>query len=124
MKNKIEIIVLGLLIIAGFVYLSPKTPAVASVSQGSEYIATTTQTMASSDTLNTGVGTFGSVVITGANTGVMTVYDGTTTAVTNNVLASFPASTVAGTYTFDVRYIKGLLITITGNAATSTITYR
>lgn len=127
MKNKLAIF--GILTVALFVFVALKTsePAIASVSQGSEYIATTTQGINSNMLLNTGFGTFGSVVITGLNTGTLTVYDSASTTITaasSTVLASFPASAPVGTYTFDVRYTKGLVIVPTGTQATSTVTYR
>ena len=113
----------------------------ASVSETSEYMATTTAANSSygaittSRAVKTGTGTFGSFVITGANTGIINFYDATTTNVslrTGNaasstiLIASFPASVAAGTYTFDVRFTNGLLVSIEGTAlaATSTITYR
>lgn len=108
--------------------------AQASVSLGNDYIATSTRlaitgvAMASPQLIATGNGTFGSVTIEGAGTGVMNIYDGTTTSnhtdSATTTLASFPASTAAGTYTFDVRYVRGIVVEIIGSAATSTITYR
>lgn len=126
MKTKIGIIGL-LVLIAGLLLsleLNGSKQVVGSVSQGSEYNSTTTIGMTTNDNIAVGYGTFGSIIITGLNTGVLTVYDGTSTVNTNTVLASFPASTPVGTYTFDSRYYKGLLVAFTGIAPTSTITYR
>ena len=113
-----------------------------SVSVTDEYQATST---AASDVyggftgdavVKTGQGTFGSLVITGANTGVLNIYDATTTVVgaggraaskaTSTILiASFPASTAAGVYTFDVAFKDGLLFDlISGSMPTTTVTYR
>ena len=125
-----------------FVYLLSASQRVdASVSVSNEYIATSTAantlygaTITSTKLIKTGTGTFGSFVITGANTGIINFYDATTTNVslrTNNVatssilLASFPASTAAGTYTFDAALNNGLLIDLpSGNMATGTVMYR
>jgi hypothetical protein len=113
----------------------------ASVPETQEYTATTTAangvfgtTITGTKLIRTGSGALGSFVITGANTGVVNFYDATTTnvslrtgsvATSSILLASFPASTVAGTYTLDVRYSTGLLIDVpTGTVATSTVTYR
>ena len=84
--------------------------------------------------IRTGPGIFGSVIITGANTGVVNIYDATTTDVnkrTGNtatstiLLASLPGSLVAGTYTFDVSFGTGLLVDVwSGSMPTSTITWK
>ena len=106
---------------------------VGSVSRFSEYTSTTTKTfngtsLATPSVLVLGPGTLGSITITGANTGVINIYDGTST-VTNKqtgttTLATIPASTVAGTYTFDSLFTNGLVIEEIGLVPTSTITYR
>lgn len=106
----------------------------ASTIIGGEYQSTITRRMPAGTAitnltvLKSGAGTLGSVVITGAGTGVLTLYDATST-VTNTewattTLATFPASTAAGTYTFDVIFRKGLLIDYSGTVGTTTITYR
>lgn len=111
----------------------PQSAFFGSVPLGGEYHSTTTRTVAgialtSPTVLNTGPGALGSVVITGAGTGVINVYDGTTTTSHSDsattTIATIPASAAAGTYTFDALYYKGLIIEIVGSAATSTITYR
>lgn len=119
-----------------FVSNYPPKQALGSVSQGSEYIATTTRNqigtqMTSGQSLtpltNTS-GALGSVVVTGTGTGVINIYDSTTTNAHSDyptyLLAQIPASIAAGTYTFDARYVHGLVVEIVGTAATSTITYR
>ncbi len=76
--------------------------------------------------------TLGSVIITGATTGVWNIYDATTSDVTKRKLASssllvasFPASLATGTYTFDVRLNDGLFIDLqSGSLPTTTITWR
>lgn len=103
-----------------------------SMPSGEAYNSTTTAAgMVNYNLLKTGQGTFGSVVITGATTGLLRVYDATTTVATartkaaTTTLAVFPASTAAGTYTFDVAFSQGLLIDYaSAGYATSTITWR
>lgn len=137
--KKIEKILLALattFTVFVFVFVATRntTPIVqGSVSQGSSYHSTTTRAfngnaIANGQLLQLGPGDLGSVVITGAGTGVINIYDGTTTAAhtdsATTTIASFPASTTAGTYTFDAQYYKGLIIETVGSVATSTITYR
>lgn len=78
-------------------------------------------------------GTFGSVIITGANTGVINFFDATTsdvnkrtgnTATSSLFIAQLPTNAAVGTYTFDISLRNGLLYEIIGTAATSTITER
>lgn len=111
-----------------------------SVTETSEYMATTTasnnntygNTISDDKVLATSSLTLGSVVITGANTGVWNIYDATTSDVTlrksassSLLVASFPASLAAGTYTFDIRVKDGLLIDLqAGIMPTTTITWR
>ena len=125
MKKYLGIIAVALLIVAGSVFLSRETSVNASVSQGGEYTATTTVT--SGTNYVNGVGSFGSVIITGPYATGFSLYDATSTQATStsNLIATFPASAPAGTYTFDVRVINGLKMS---NASTTnptmTITYR
>lgn len=134
----------GLLVLACvvlFVVFYQPQKGSASVSDGNAYIATSTAansvygaTITGSAKVVTGPGLLGSWVITGANTGIVNFYDATTsdvnqriagTATSSILLASFPASTAAGTYTLDVKYKYGLYVdVISGSIATSTITYR
>ncbi len=119
-----------------FFYMERTPAAFGSVSRGGEYHATTTAanavygaSVAASTLLNTGVGTLGSVIITGAATGIVNLYDATkrasTMASSSILIASFPASTVAGTYTFDVNFFNGLYLSLpAGNMPTTTITWR
>lgn len=123
-----------------FVGYNPIEPALASVSRGGEYNATSTASsniygaFTDSRQIYNGPGTLGSVVITGAATGIMNFYDATTTDITkrtNNtstssiLIASFPASTAAGTYTIDVDFFTALLLdSPTGTMPTTTITWR
>lgn len=112
-----------------------------SVQFGNDYLATSTSsngayggTVTGSRLLRNGVGTLGSVVITGANTGIINLYNATTSDITQRaanratstiLIASFPASATAGTYTFDVQFTDGLFYDVIGGVApTSTVTYR
>lgn len=134
--NKIEKALLALaFIFTGLVFFQVHTGTTpfGSVVQNSSYHSTTTRAfngnaIANGQLIQSGSGDLGSVVITGAGTGIITIYDATST-VTNRqlgttTLATFPASTAAGTYQFDSQYYYGLVIETSGSVATSTITYR
>lgn len=134
------IAVVSILLIAGSVYFNSLKLVSGSVNDSSAaYESTTTRasfdgtaitaTGAAPKTLSVGFGTLGSVVITGASAGTIDLYDATTTGahsdyVGTTTLASFPLSTVAGTYTFDVQYKKGLMLVLSGTTGTSTITWK
>lgn len=106
-----------------------------SIDQGQEYYSTTTYAADPfpERRLKIGYGSLGSVVITGAGTGLTSIYDATTTnaamraptkATSSILIAQFPVSAPAGTYTFDASFSDGLLIVSSGLEATSTITWR
>lgn len=132
--------VLALIAVFGVFLFDRSEQAQGSVIVGNEYIATSTAqntlygaTITSSRIIKTGYGALAQVTITGANTGVVNFYNATTSnilqrasnkATSTILLASFPASTAAGTYTFDAEFSDGLFIVIEGNAPTSTIMYR
>lgn len=138
------LVLASLFLVAILVFAPPlfKTDtADASVAQGSEYQATTTAANSVygartvGGLIKTGRGMLGSVVITGANTGIINVYDATTTdvnlrtgnlATTSIHIASLPASLVAGTYVFDTAFSHGLYFDLVagGSMPTSTVTYR
>lgn len=118
---------------------SPQTLPFSGVNYGSEYIATSTKkstdgtnNIASYTVIPECTQALGSVVITGANTGVVNIYNATTTgahsdyATTSSLLATIPASTAAGTYVFDARATRGGLVfeLASGNMPTTTITCR
>ena len=125
-------------------YLLPKQEKPSpfrGVNVTNEYQATTTaastvygNTITGDNLVKTGLGAFGSVVITGATAGVVNVYDATTTNVllrTGNkatstiLIVSLPASLAAGTYTFDHEFTDGLYVDlVAGTMPTTTITYR
>ena len=129
--------------LAAALYLVASRPDTAqgSVTRNSEYFATSTAPITLYGATITGdrvitdlPGTLGSVVITGANTGAITLYNATTSnvnlrtgqkATSTILLTSLPPSLAAGTYTFDVVFTDGLLLELeNGTMPTSTITYR
>ncbi len=113
-----------------------------SVAQGNDYQSTTTPTVATAfpaqallngSTTGYFAGALANVTITKTDTGSFCLYDATTSDVTKRqasqatstiILACFPASPTAGTYTFDARYYNGLLITTVSPMASTTITFR
>jgi hypothetical protein len=108
-------------------------PIVGSVGIGNEYVASSTKDYAGNtipdlNVLQIGSGMLGSVVITGANTGTFCFYDATSTvnntAWATSTIACFPTNAATGTYTFDSRFQKGLLLDYVTNMATATITWR
>lgn len=142
MINKYTITI-GVIVVLfiGYSFLTGTTAIpLGGVTVGNEYNATSTAgsnvygAFTGDQLLKTGWGSFGSVIITGANTGIVNFYNATTSDVTqrtNNIasstilLASIPASTVAGTYTFDVIFTDGLLLELeTGIMPTTTVTWR
>jgi hypothetical protein len=142
-KSSIALLVAAVLFaLALIIGNSYAQPVQASTLQGQEYQATSTApsnvygaTIATGDTvIRKGSGSLASVIITGANTGIINFYDATTSnvnlrtgqvATSTILLASLPASIAAGTYIFDVVYSRGLLVSlVSGTIPTSTITYR
>lgn len=107
---------------------------IGSVAYGNEYHAVYATALGTQTAvLSTEPATLGSIVITGANTGSLKVYNATTTDATKRalatssleVLAATPASLAVGTYTFDVVATKGLIYDWSSTAIpTSTITWR
>lgn len=140
-QSTMYIVVGAVLLALGYISFMHAFQAKASVAVTNEYMATSTAassvygaTVTGDSLIKTGTGSLGSVVITGANTGVINFYNATTSSVLKRtgqpatstiLLASFPASAAAGTYTFDIVYTTGLLVELeSGTMATSTITYR
>jgi len=131
-------------IFLGVLFVNRPQTAIGSTIQGNDYSrlnlaggtafgATTTVSVLGKGLVKTGQGSLGSVVITGANTGILNFYDATTSNVnkrTGNkatstiLLASIPASLAAGTYTFDIAFYTGLFVSQKGTAPTSTVTFR
>lgn len=115
----------------------------ASVVVGNEYtISTTTRSFAGvamnnlqnlTGTTTAKTGVFGSFLITGANTGVIYLWDATTSDVTQRapsmssstiLLATFPASAAAQSYPLEVAFKRGVLVESVGSIATGTMLYR
>ena len=141
LTNYKNVLAIALLFAVAGLFLVMQQPrqALGSVYIGNEYYATSTSATAvygaftASRVIVSGPRAFGSVIITGANTGTLNFYNATTSdvslrtgqkATSTILIASFPGSTAAGTYTFDVQVTDGLYIDILGLAATSTITFR
>lgn len=140
--EKIIVGILTIIIISGAIFLStrPQTVPVTvstpigSVVQGNEYHSTTTRSInvgavvQNLSVLQLGPGSLGSVIITGAAAGTITLYDATSTvnnaSYASTTIVTFPNSTAAGTYTIDALFYKGLLLEYTGTLGTSTITWR
>lgn len=134
--NNTLIAVLALLLVGVLAFVGFRSPnaALGSVETGEEYLATTTFAQSTAiRTLKTGFGALGQVVITGDNTGTITIYNATTSDVSQRtgqkasstiIIADFPASSPEGTYTFDAGFTDGLLVVTSGAPATSTILYR
>ena len=117
------------------------TTASASALSGQDYSATTTAgnsvygSFTASRSIKSGYGSFGGIIVTGANTGVVNVYDATTSDVTKRaasmasssiLISSYPASLAAGDYTGnDTQLANGLYIDlVSGIMPTTTIKYR
>jgi len=127
-----------LLIVIGVFSIIWQMPLVTlgSVERGNGYQATTTNSIsgqALERTLKAYPGEFAQLTITGAAAGSINFYDATTSdatardvsqATTSILIASFPASTAAGTYTFDMTFFRGLLMIQEATAPTSTVTWR
>lgn len=137
--NILTALVLGLSIIVGSFILQPKQNFGAVVT-GSEYTSTSTAqnsvygAITGPGRIKSGFGSLGTIVITGANTGIINLYDATTTDVTKRtgnvatstiLIASIPSSLVAGDYVYDVSLSYGLYLDlVSGNMPTTTISYR
>lgn len=132
-------LVAGMLLVSAFFwgwFLKPQpVPELqGAVVIGGEYQSTSTNYKSTNSTvLCSGGGALGSVVITGANTGIISFYNVTTTNLnlrtdqkptSTILLPEIPTSAAAGTYTFDVVAPIGLWMDISGAKPTSTITYR
>lgn len=123
------------LLLSAYLLVSQSFKVEASTIQGSDYNATTTFAASAPNErlIKTGSGSLGSVVITGKNTGLMTLYNATTSNVnlrTGNkatstiMLVDYPTNAPEGNYVFDIQFTDGLLLVTTTGVATSTITYR
>lgn len=134
-KQIISISVVTLIATIIAILYRPASTVYGSTSRGSDYQGTTTTTggFGTLVQVQSTNGTLGSVVVTGAAAGVMNLYDATTTdinkrtgqpATSTILIATMPANTAAGTYTFDRSFYNGLYVEIIGTTPTTTITYR
>lgn len=131
LQNILLVIAVCLSIFAFVFNIRPNISA-SSVSLGSEYVSTTTSaTFAVAPAFKTlveGRGTLGSMVVTTTGTGVINVYDATTTtngAIYGTTTLVKLTTSAAGTYEFDLVFNTGLLIeTVGSNTGSTTITYR
>lgn len=133
MKSLPYILLSWLLIIVAAVFIfSPKQtahitePTLGSVQVGSSYQSTTTVQGATAGlyTLTSVPGVLGSIVVVSTSAvGGFTVYDATDAGTTT--LVALPASTPAGTYTFDLNVFRGLRISVpSGFSGQFITTYR
>lgn len=79
------------------------------------YISTATTTAVA-----TGPGTLHTITVEGGTTGTIIAYDNT--AASGTILASFDSTNALATYTFDIRFSKGLTI-ITSAATKLTVCF-
>lgn len=108
--------------------------SISGVQIGNEYNAThLVATTSFAYLLESGRGTFGSVVINVLGTGNVVFYDATSTnsnlrtvtATTSlPVVGYIAASQAAGVYTYDTRFLKGLMAVFSGAQGTSTVITR
>lgn len=135
-------VILAVLAVVYLMGASQRTyQAEASTITGMDYNATSTAASnlfgaqtAGGQIIKSRAGTLASVIITGANTGVVNFYDATTTdiskrtgntATSSILLASFPTNATVGTYTLDIGFNTSLLMELySGNMPTTTITWR
>ena len=114
-----------------FPLLNKQERADASVSIGSGYMfktATTSQASATAGlVIRGGTGILGSIVIASSTDVRVRVYDNAlaTSTATSTIIADFPANTAAGTYTFDVNVLRGIVLDLPATyKGFFTITYR
>ena len=98
-------------------------------SDGTYSYVTLTSTNASTTSaigIRGGAGTLGSLIISSTTPYAISIYDGkatTTVAGDATLIATIPASTAVGTYTFDVSVIRGITVgSVIGFAGSYVIT--
>ena len=130
--NKLTTIVITAIIVAGLIIggyslLTGKNPVGSVVDSGTYSFKTMSSANASSTAsavIKSGVGTLGSIIVATTHATIVRVYDGTATS-TGTLIASFPASAVVGTYTFDIGVKQGIALDIpAGFAGSYVVTYR
>jgi hypothetical protein len=141
-KHIANVVFIAFVAFAIYALFGQPDPTQGSVEVASEYYSTTTDSVAlhpeervlKSMSGGTIGGSVGQVTITGAGAGRIELYNATTSVAANRaaqystssiLIASFPASAAAGTYTFDATFDVGLLlVTPDAVAPTSTVTWR
>lgn len=138
MKNIIIGIAIALVVVVGYNFFTEDN-AVVFQGGGSignvPFMATSTgetAEIASIAVLKSSWGTLGSVVLTGANTGEIYLYDATTTnnnlrkgtATSSITIAHFDSSATVGNYDFNSVLNNGLIVEVVGTAPTTTITFK
>jgi len=126
MKNKIAIgsVVVGMFLVALSIFTINSTNASVSMEYGYKNITSANASSIAGVAVRSGFGTLGSIVINTTHATIIRVYDGTATS-TGTLIASFPASAVVGTYTYDVSVSKGIVLDVpAGYAGNITVTSR
>lgn len=135
-----SIVLLGVILGGITIATSKNGHSFGSVTTGSDYQATSTRnydgtSLSNFTVVKKGFGALKGVTITGANTGIVRLWDATTTdaisgraaslASSSILIATIPASAAANDYGYDVTFNYGLLYELVGGLApTSTIIYR
>ena len=116
--NKIIIsLLIALTLVAGVVVISqPSNVNLGSVETSYTYknITATNASTTAAVTVRGGAGVLGSVVVLKTSATALGIYDGTSTTTGMTLIGTLPASIAAGTYTFDVSVLKGVVL---GSAA-------
>jgi len=129
--------IIGAIILTAFLLVQMPQRAQGSVSVSNEYFATTTDSnwnskQCKSDMASTTRNaTLGSVVVTLGSNAPLYIYDATTTGPHSDhattTIAAFKTTATAGTYTFDVKVLRGICVVAgesTVGVASTTITTR
>lgn len=116
-----------------FAFLDSRSQnASASIIEGQGYYASSTDatfTVAPGfKVLRIGGGIFGSLVVSTTGSGVINIYDATTTtngSIYGTTTIAHLTTTAVGTYTYDVTFNRGLLVeTVGSNTGSTTITWK
>lgn len=130
-------VLFAFLFVFGLVKLNPTTPvSIGSVPVANEYQSTTTDAtfLNTAKLLDTGSGSLANINITTVGTGTLTLYDATTTDITQRasnlststiILAKYQVTTGTGSWQIDSVYRNGLMAEFIGTVvASSTVTFR
>jgi hypothetical protein len=115
--------------LTGVLFVKTNTISFGSVSQDGVYNYKNITSANASATVpvkvKAGFGTLGSIVVNTTHATIIRVYDSASATSTGNLIASFPASAVVGTYTFDVAVSNGIVVDVpVGFAGNWTVTSR